>query len=181
MPDGDAGPEDTAETAAAPFPYSLMLRTAAEEFDMSRLKGKVLLIVNTAGGCEFSGQYGSMEKLYRRYLTRGFTVLAFPSDDFGKEPDDDAAIAASVVEKYGVTFPVFSKTSVKGGKKHPLFQWLTDRSTNPDFGGKIAWNFNKFLVSRSGEVIARFGSRDDPEDGMIVEMVEEALQDAVME
>ena len=173
----EPGDEGAERTEAASF-YGIPLRTI-DGLDMNTedFRGKVLLIVNTAGECEFTSQYEGLEKIHRRFSERGFTVLAFPSDDFGKEPMDDPSIRGKLASVWGVSFPVFARTPVKGRDKHPLFAWLTDRATNPDFGGKISWNFNKFLVSRKGLVIDRFGSRDEPMDDMIVEAVEEALSE----
>jgi glutathione peroxidase len=93
----------------------------------------------------------------------------------GQEPGTNAEIKQFCTLNYGVTFPVFSKISVKGKDQHPLYGFLTDKKTNPDFGGRISWNFNKFLVDRQGRVIGRFGSRDKPMDKEIVEAVEKAL------
>jgi glutathione peroxidase len=142
---------------------------------MAEFEGKVLLVVNTAGNCEFSDQYDGLQRIYDRYKDRGFVVLAFPSDNFKKEPDDNAVIAGKLKTR-GVTYPVFAKTPVKGKDKHPLFQWLTDRSIQPEWGSKVTWNFNKFLIGRSGEVLGRFVPGEAPEDEIVVDAIEEALE-----
>lgn len=136
-------------------------------------EGKVLLIVNTASKCGFTPQYEGLEKLYETYKDRGFVVLAFPSNDFmGQEPGNDAEIAQFCRLNYGVTFPVFQKSHVKGKDMNPLYRFLTEES---GFNGAISWNFNKFLVDRQGRVVARFGSRTAPLDDALVKAVEAAL------
>lgn len=136
-------------------------------------EGKVLLIVNTASKCGFTPQYEGLEKLYGAYKDRGFVVLAFPSNDFlGQEPGSDAEIAQFCTLKYGVTFPVFQKSHVKGKEMNPLYRFLTEQS---GFDGAVSWNFNKFLVDREGRVAARFGSRTAPLDPDLVSAVEETL------
>lgn len=143
---------------------------------LSEFAGKVLLIVNVASKCGFTPQYKMLQTLYQRYRQRGFEVLGFPANDFGRqEPGTDAEIQGFCSLNYGVTFPLFSKISVKGKDAHPLYAFLTDKKTNNGFGGKITWNFNKFLVDRAGNVIARFDSKDDPLGDKIPRSVEEAL------
>lgn len=145
---------------------------------MAEFAGKVLLIVNTASRCAEAWQYGALQRLYERYRERGFVVLAFPSDSFRKEPDDDGVIAERL-RASGVTYPVFAKTDVKGGKKHPLYCWLTDRGWQPEWGGKVSWNFDKFLVGRRGEIVGRFIASQGPEDEEVVAAVEAALAEEV--
>ena len=136
-------------------------------------RGKVLLIVNTASHCGFTSQYSGLEKLYERYRDRGFVVLAFPANDFlGQEPGSDIAIKQFCELTYKTSFPLFSKISVKGAQIAPLYQYLT---TAAGYNGGITWNFNKFLISRQGQVIARFGSRMDPMDPQLEEDVLRAL------
>jgi len=141
---------------------------------MRMYKGNLLLVVNTAGDCKFSYQYESLEKLFKRYNKKRFFVLAFPSDDFGKEPDDNETIQKKLIQKK-ITYPVFSKTSVKGALKHPLFLWLTDRTIQPELGGKVSWNFNKFLISPKGRLVARFISSDEPLSKNFIETIESFL------
>lgn len=139
-------------------------------------KGKVLLVVNVASKCGFTGQYAGLETLYRRYRDRGLVILGFPANDFlRQEPGSDVEIKTFCTLKYGVTFPLFSKISVKGSGMHPLYQYLTAKETNPQFAGAISWNFNKFLVGRDGIILARFGSLTAPEDRKLGEAVEKAL------
>lgn len=157
--------------------YDIEVKTiAGESLTMEHYKGKVLLIVNTASKCGFTGQYEGLQKLYDTYKDRGFAVLGFPSNDFLKqEPGSNEEIASFCKLNYGVTFPMFSKISVKGAEQHPLYAYLTSAETNPDFAGKISWNFNKFLISADGKVIARFGSRTSPDDKELTEALERAI------
>ena len=143
---------------------------------MEQYKGKVLLIVNTASKCGFTGQYAGLESLYKKYAEKGFLILGFPSNDFLKqEPGTNEEIAQFCTANYGVTFPMFEKIVVKGDGQHPLYVFLTDKQTDPKFGGEITWNFNKFLIDRNGTIINRFGSRTAPEDKELIEAVEQAL------
>jgi len=144
---------------------------------LSAFKGKVLLIVNVASKCGFTPQYEGLEKLYKTYASRGFVVLGFPANDFMvQEPGTDAEIKQFCTLTYGVTFPLFSKISVKGTNLHPLYKFLTSKETNPEFGGEISWNFNKFLIGRDGHVLGRFASRTKPDDKELITAVEKALQ-----
>ncbi len=143
---------------------------------LSSYKGKVALIVNVASKCGFTGQYAGLEKLYQGYRERGLVVLGFPANDFlRQEPGTDEEIKQFCTLSYGVTFPMFSKISVKGKDIHPLYAYLTSPAANPNHGGAISWNFNKFLVGRDGAVLARFGSRTKPDDKDLVAAIEAAL------
>jgi len=143
---------------------------------LSEYEGKVLLLVNVASKCGFTGQYEGLQKLYETYRDRGLVILGFPANDFmSQEPGTDEEIKEFCTLNYGVTFPMFSKISVKGDDRHPLYRFLTDKEIHPETGGKISWNFNKFLVNREGDVVARFGSRDKPMSEGIVRAVEAAL------
>jgi glutathione peroxidase len=133
-----------------------------KERSLSEFAGKVLLIVNVASNSEWTPQFKNLQTMYTRYRERGFEVLAFPSDSFGRqETGTDAEIKSFCTGTYDVTFPLFSKISVKGKDIHPLFAFLTEKESNPQFPGKITQSFNKFLVSRKGAVLARFDSKDD--------------------
>ncbi|MBU1693699.1 MAG: glutathione peroxidase [Verrucomicrobia bacterium] len=143
---------------------------------LSGYKGKVLLIVNVASRCGFTPQYDGLQKLYERYMEAGLVVLGFPANNFmNQEPGSDAEILQFCTTQFCVTFPMFSKISVKGANIHPLYKFLTSEETNPGFAGAISWNFNKFLVGRDGAVVARFGSRDKPESSEVMQAVEKAL------
>jgi glutathione peroxidase len=147
--------------------------------DLSKYKGEVLLIVNTASQCGYTPQYEGLEKVFEKYKDRGFEVLAFPANEFGhQEPGTNPEIKSFCTTKYNVTFPLFSKIVVKGAGIHPLYQFLTSPETDPKFAGPIRWNFNKFLVNRKGEVIARFASEDEPESAKVDKAIETALAEA---
>ena len=140
---------------------------------LSDYRGRALLIVNTASRCGYTKQYAPLEQLYARYRARGFEVLAFPANDFlGQEPGTNEEIRAFCTKEYGVTFPLFAKVSVKGKEIHPLYRYLT---TLPGFEGDVTWNFNKFLVSPEGKVVARFGTRVDPMSEEVTRKLEEVL------
>lgn len=150
---------------------------SGETVTLEKYEGKTLLIVNTASKCGFTGQYDGLQKLYETYKSRGLVVLGFPSNDFMKqEPGSNEEIASFCKINYGVTFPMFGKISVKGDDQHPLYTYLTSKETNPEFGGKISWNFNKFLISTDGKVINRFGSRTKPDDKKLISALEGALK-----
>ena len=149
-----------------------------EPVELSQHKGKVVLIVNTASKCGFTYQYDGLEELYKTYKDRGFVILGFPANNFLKqEPGSNEEIAEFCRINYGVTFPMFSKISVKGKDIHPLYDYLTSKKTNPEFGGSISWNFNKFLISKEGKIIDRFGSREKPQSDKIIAAVEKALKE----
>jgi glutathione peroxidase len=139
--------------------------------------GKVLLIVNTASKCGFTYQYRDLESLYEKYKDKGFVILGFPANNFmHQEPGTNEEILNFCQTSYNVTFPLFDKISVRGSKIHPLYKYLTQKATNPKFSGKISWNFNKFLISKEGEILARFGSPVDPMDESVTSQIEEALK-----
>ena len=131
---------------------------------MDAYRGKTLLIVNVASQCGYTPQYAGLEDLYRRLKDRGLVVMGFPCDQFGhQEPGDEAAIRQFCSTSYGVTFPMFAKITVNGDDAHPLYKLL--KSARPGVLGTeaIKWNFTKFLVSPSGDVLKRYGSSDTPE------------------
>jgi glutathione peroxidase len=142
-------------------------------------QGKVLLIVNTASQCGYTPQYKGLESAYNKYKAKGFEVLAFPANEFGaQEPGSNGEIKAFCTSNYNVTFPLYSKIVVKGPGIHPLYQYLTSPATDPKFAGDITWNFNKFLIDRSGKVIARFDSGDAPESPKVTKAIEGALAES---
>jgi len=157
--------------------YDLTVKDAkGRDVKLEQYRGKVLLLVNVASRCGYTPQYDGLQKIYERYRERGFVVLGFPANNFGaQEPGTDEQIQDFCRLNYGVTFPVFSKISVKGDDRHPLYKFLTEEATNPGFAGDIKWNFNKFLVGRDGRVLARFESADRPESDKVTGAVESAL------
>jgi glutathione peroxidase len=143
---------------------------------LSVYRGKVLLIVNVASHSNFTSQYESLEALYQKYKDQGLVVLAFPSDDYGKEePDGNDAIKQLAEGKYKVTFPMFAKVALTGEHVAPLFEYLTDKQANSTTGGPIRWNFTKFLVDRDGKVAARFEPDIAPDAPELAVAIEKAL------
>lgn len=139
-----------------------MLNNKKEEVDFNIYKGKVLLIVNTATGCGFTPQYKGLEELYQKYKNEGFEILDFPCNSFFHQaPGTDEEINNFCTLRYNTTFPRFLKSKVNGKDSNELYKFLTDKNT--PFGGRIKWNFTKFLVSRNGEVINRFEPNVKPE------------------
>ena len=140
--------------------------------NLSDFKGKVALVVNTASQCGYTPQYTELQELYERYKDRGFVVLGFPSNDFGgQEPGSEAEIQKFCSSKFGVSFPLFSKTKVLGDSKDPVYRFLTTST-----GGKeVGWNFEKFLVGKDGLVVERFPSSVKPLSPAITEAVDAAI------
>ncbi len=171
------GKSHPAEEKKSVLEYTLPLADGTPQ-PLESYRGKVLLLVNVASKCGFTGQYDGLQKLHTKYESEGFSVLGFPANDFlGQEPGTNEEIVSFCRLNYGVTFPVFAKISVIGADQHPLYRFLTDEVTNPGFSGNISWNFNKFLIDRHGKVIARYGSRTAPEDAELVARIEKALQE----
>ncbi|MBV6471649.1 MAG: Thiol-disulfide oxidoreductase ResA [Nitrospirae bacterium] len=137
---------------------------------LSQFKGKVLMLVNTASFCGNTPQYADLEKMYETYKDQGFEILAFPANNFGQqEPGTNEEIKGFCLTKYSVAFPLFSKISVKGSDKHPLYRYLTEQSPFP---GEVEWNFQKYLVDRSGNVVARYHHGTKPLAQQVVKDVE---------
>ncbi len=139
---------------------------------LSDYKGKVLLVVNTASECGFTPQYAGLVRLHEKLKDKGFSVLGFPSNDFGaQEPGSDKEIAQFCDLKYHVSFPMFSKSVVKGSGKTPLYAFLTQAPP----GGEVKWNFEKFLIGKDGKVAGRYPSSVDPEDAKLLADIESAM------
>jgi glutathione peroxidase len=154
-----------------------MKRLDGTSQNLADYRGQVLLLVNVASKCGLTPQYDGLEKLYDRYRERGFSVLGFPANDFaGQEPGSDAQIAEFCRSTYGVRFPMFSKISVKGEGQHPLYREITGLPA--PLGGEVQWNFQKYLVNRRGEVVARFDPRTAPDDPALVGKLEALLAEA---
>lgn len=140
---------------------------------LENYKGKVLLIVNVASQCGFTKQYSGLEALYKKYKPSGLEILAFPSNDFGaQEPGTMEEIQEFCQVNFGVSFPLFEKLGTVGPKQHPLYAWLTNQTSS---ASEVQWNFEKFLVSREGQVISRFASKVTPEDDELVTAIQDAL------
>ena len=170
--------------AAAPVPSALpvpancpallqhtVLRLQDEKpQSLCQYSGKVLLVVNTASYCGFTGQYEGLEALHKRYQPQGLVVLGFPSNDFAQEGGDNAQIAAFCENTFGVKFPMFAKSSVKGDGASPLYRQLAQQT------GKVPrWNFYKYLVGRDGQVIDSYSSLTAPDNAGLVRAIEKAL------
>jgi len=144
---------------------------------LAGFKGKVILVVNVASQCGYTPQYEGLQALYVKYKDQGLVVAGFPANNFGaQEPGTNDEIGAFCRSKYGVTFPMFSKISVVGKDKAPLYRFLTDKGTNPKTGGEIQWNFTKFLVDRNGKVIQRFEPEVEPQSKALTGAIEAALK-----
>lgn len=144
-----------------------------KEKTLAEYKGKVLLIVNVASYCGYTRQYSGLEELNKKYNDQGLEVLGFPCNDFGaQEPGNNEEIAQFCETKYGVTFDLFDKVHAKGANQHPLYKTLTS-SVSPT--GDVAWNFEKFLINKQGEVVARFKSSVTPSDPQLIKAIEAEL------
>ena len=140
-----------------------------ETFDFSTLKGKRVLIVNTASECGYTPQYKQLQELYENYGGEKFTIIGFPANNFGgQEPGSDTEIAAFCEKNYGVTFPMMSKISVKGDDEHPLYKWLTSKDLNGVSDGKVKWNFHKFLIDENGTWYKELTSSVPPLDESVI-------------
>ncbi len=139
----------------------------------SEYAGKVLLIVNVASYCGYTGQYSGLENLNKKYKDAGLRVLGFPCNDFGaQEPGSNEEIVQFCDRNYGVTFDLFDKVNARGGDKHPLYARLTS-SVEPK--GDVSWNFEKFIIAKNGEIVARFKSGTTPESSELITIIEREL------
>lgn len=143
---------------------------------LSAYKGKVVLVVNVASFCGYTKQYAPLEKLYEQYKDKGLVVLGFPANDFGaQEPGSNEEIKQFCSAKYGVSFPMSAKVSVKGSDKAPVYAFLTSGGGNAALAGEIGWNFEKFLIGKDGNIITRYKSGVDPMAANVIADVEKAL------
>ena len=141
---------------------------------LAPLRGSVALVVNVASQCGYTPQYAGLERLYRELKGQRFTIIGFPCNQFGQqEPGGEADIMRFCTINYNVTFPLSAKVDVNGANRHPLFAWLT--APENGFAGDVQWNFEKFLVSPQGEVVARFRPGTTPDEPVLVEAVEKVL------
>jgi len=148
-----------------------------KDVPLTEYRGKVLLIVNVASECGYTPQYKELEALYRKYKNRGLAILAFPANNFGgQEPGTDAEIKNFCRTTYNVSFDLFSKISVKGNDQHPLYAFITSPETNPTFSGDVKWNFQKYLVNKSGTIIGKFLSATGPLSKELVFAIDSALK-----
>jgi len=164
-------------TAPSPSLYDFsMTAIDGKSVDLSQYKGKVVLVVNVASFCGYTRQYEPLEQLYKMYSDDGFVILGFPANDFGaQEPGSDEEIQSFCSTKYNVTFPMFSKITVKGPEQHKLYAWLTSEHKDVA-GGEVGWNFEKFLINKNGEVVGRYKSNVEPLSDEIVTKVKSLLK-----
>lgn len=147
-----------------------------KEVDLSQYKGKVVLLVNVASKCGYTPQYDGLQKLYSAHEKEGLVVIGVPANEFGKqEPGSDADIKEFCTTKYKVSFPMMSKVVVKGDGITPLYAYLTGKDTNPKYAGDIKWNFEKFLISKKGEVVGRFESKVKPDSDELAKAIKTEL------
>jgi glutathione peroxidase len=154
--------------------YSFTMKTIdGAEKSLSGYKGSVIMIVNVASKCGYTPQYEGLEKLYQQYKGKGFVILGFPANNFlWQEPGSDEEIKQFCSIKYNVSFDMFSKISVKGSEMHPLYQYLTKESP---YSGGVKWNFQKYLIDRRGNVVAKYAPGTDPLEKEVVQKIEELL------
>ncbi|NJN23194.1 MAG: glutathione peroxidase [Acaryochloridaceae cyanobacterium RL_2_7] len=153
---------------------SISVKTiTGEETKLSAYEGKVCLIVNVASYCGYTSQYSGLQRLYENFKDKGLEILAFPCNDYGQqEPDSNEKIQDFCSTRFSVTFPLFDKVHAKGPEQHPLYKTLTN-SVDPQ--GDVAWNFEKFLIDKQGNVIARYPSGVSPDSPELVGAIERAL------
>lgn len=145
-----------------------------EDFDFSSLKGKKVLIVNTASKCGLTPQYEELQKLWEQYGGDDFVIIGFPANNFmNQEPGSDTEIKEFCTENYGVTFPMMSKISVKGKDMHPVYKWLTSKELNGVEDSKVSWNFQKYLVSENGTLEKVLKPRVQPDDPQVLDWLNE--------
>jgi glutathione peroxidase len=163
-----------AVTAGSIYDFS-MPNIDDRKVKLSHYKGKVLLVVNVASHCGFTPQYKGLEALYKQYEHQGFVILGFPANNFAEqEPGTNSEIKEFCTSKFDVTFPMFSKISVKGTDEDPLYKWLIASSDRPN--DDIEWNFCKFLIGKDGKVIARYKSAVTPDSPELTSAIESALK-----
>jgi glutathione peroxidase len=142
------------------------------EFDLAQLKGKKVMIVNTASKCGLTPQYEKLEELYKKYGSDKFVIIGFPANNFMmQEPGSDAEIAEFCTKNYGVTFPMMSKISVKGNDMHILYQWLTQKKYNGVADNDISWNFEKILIDENGRYVKAMEPSKQPDDTEIINWI----------
>ncbi len=142
-------------------------------FDLAQLKGKKVLVVNTASKCGFTPQYKQLEEVYEKYGGDKFTIIGFPANNFAnQEPGSNKEIETFCEQNYGVTFPMMSKISVKGADMAPLYQWLTEKKLNGKMDSKVGWNFQKYLIDENGNLVDVVESKVKPDDSKIVSWIQ---------
>lgn len=165
------------ESKKVPKALNFKMKTlAGKEVELSKYQGKVLLIVNVASKCGLTPQYEQLQALHRKYAKQGLAVVGFPCNQFlGQEPGTAEQIQEFCRVNYGVQFDLFAKVEVNGDGACPLYKYLTALKTKPKGPGKISWNFEKFLIGRDGEVVARFAPKTKPDAPEVVKAIEAEL------
>ncbi len=144
-----------------------------KEFDLSSLKGKKVMVVNTASKCGNTPQYSKLEALYEKYKDQNFMIIGFPANNFGsQEPGTNEEIAQFCEVNYGVTFPMMEKISVKGSDQHPLYTWLTKESLNGKMDSEVKWNFQKYLIDENGHLVDVIEPKTQPDSEKIINWIE---------
>ena len=144
-----------------------------QNFDLSSLKGKKIMVVNTASKCGLTPQYALLEKLYEKYKDQNFVIIGFPANNFAsQEPGTNAEIKTFCTQNYGVTFPMMSKISVKGADIDPLYTWLTSKSQNGVIDAPVQWNFQKFLINENGQLADVAFPKELPDEEKIIKWIE---------
>ena len=152
--------------------HEIRILASSEERNLCDFEGKVILAVNVASQCGYTYQYESLQKLYSQYKNFNFVIIGFPSNDFlWQEPGSNDQIADFCEENYGVTFPMMSKITVKGSKKHPIYQFLTQKSKNNYKDSKVTWNFQKYLINKDGKVEKIIAPKTRPDSEEIVSWI----------
>ena len=163
------------EKVSSPLEFKLK-GIDGKEIDLSTYKGKVVVIVNVASQCGYTPQYEGLQKLYEDYSKDGLVVIGVPANDFGKqEPGTNEEIAQFCKSNYKVSFPMAAKVTVKGKEITPLYKFLTDKETNPEFAGDVSWNFEKFVIGRDGKVAGRYKSKIAPTSEEMIKAVKAEL------
>jgi len=147
---------------------------AGNDFPLSQLKGKKVLVVNTASKCGFTPQYEGLQELFEKYGDEDFMIIGFPANNFGQqEPGTNEEIASFCQLNYGVTFPMMSKISVKGDDQHPLYGWLTSRAENGVEDSSVSWNFQKYMIDEEGQLVGHFAPTVKPDNRKLIRWIED--------
>ena len=151
-----------------------------EEMALSKYKGRVLLVVNTASKCGLTPQYEDLQKMHEEYNTKGLSVIGFPSNDFmSQEPGTEEEIASFCEKNYGVEFDMFQKVKVKGNDKHPVYQFLTEKDKNGVMDSSVSWNFQKYLLNKNGELVAFFSPKVGVYEPEVIAKIDSLLQQEI--
>lgn len=154
--------------------YNLKTKTIdGKDFSFSSLKGKKVLIVNTASRCGHTPQYKDLQALYETYSSKGLVIIGFPANNFlSQEPGSNSEIKQFCTEKYNVTFPMMQKISVKGDDMDPVYKWLTQKSENGVMDAAVTWNFQKFMIDENGKLIGMVPPKDSPKSQKIIDWLD---------